>query len=300
MTEGKPTVELTSITDDLLQHVLTDKQRERARGKFLEDKLKVLEEVGEITSAERKFVAIAHHYRNELYHVGLKHDDIIRAIAGHFFLLCCDFFVRMNNLRLFGPTISSEDRYSDVARRYLPMRDGRLDLSKFNHDSLYETLAGKLLSRLPDRIPSLPETLAQSARNAVKELLEYFEFLVNDNPLGLDANEMLAMVQWQRDLDKTLEQKGINGLLIDHVYRESYVQEANAQAEGWKQQHTSMPSDRWLKRANKVGQESDPLVAMNLYQLLRNDMNYLEEAIQSGAEELDRWIQSEIDRIRGK
>ena len=300
LAEEKPTIDLTKITGDLRQHVLTEKQRERAKGKFLDGKLKVLEEVEDITSAERRFVAIAHHYRDELYHVGLKHDDIIRAIAGHYFLLCCDFFVRMNNLRVFGPTISSEDRYSDVAMRYLPMRNGRLDLFKLDHDSLHETLAGKLRSRLPNKMPSLPETLAQSARNAVMELLESFEFLVSDNPFGFDANEMLAVVQWQRDLDKALEQKEIDGLLMDHVYRESYVQEANAQAERWKQRHTSMPSDRWLKRANIVGREPDSLVAMDLYQLLRNDMSYLEEAIQSGAEELDRWIQSEIDRIRGK
>ena len=299
LAEGKPTKDLTKITDDLRQHILTEKQRERAKGKFLDGKLKVLEEVGDITSAERRFVAIAHHYRDELYHVGLTHDNIIRAIAGHYFLLCCDFFVRMNNLRVFGPTISSDDIYSDVARRYLPMRNGRLDLSKFDHGSLYEILAGKLQSRLP-KMPSLPETLAQSARNAVLELLDSFEFLVSENPFGLDANEMLAVVQWQRDLDKALEQKESDGLLIDHVYRESYVQEANAQAEGWKQRHTSMPSDRWLKRADIVGCEPDSLVAMDLYQLLRNDMSYLEEAIQSGAEELDRWIQSEIDRIRGK
>ena len=300
LAEKKLTVDLTKYTDDLRQHVLTEKQRERAKGHFLDDRLKVLEEVGDITSAERRFVAIAHHYRNELYHVGLKHDDIIRAIAGHYFLLCCDFFARMNNLRVFGLTISSEDSYSDVARRYLPMRNGGLDLLKFDHDSLHETLAGKLQQRLPNKMPSLPETLAQSARNAVTELVESFEFLVGDNPFGLGANQMLAVVQWQLDLDKTLQQKEIDGLLIDHVYRASYVQEANAQAEGWKPRHTSMPSDRWLKRADIVGCEPDSLVAMDLYQLLRNDMSHLEEAIQSATEELDQWIQSEIDRIRGK
>ena len=55
-----------------------------------------------------------------------------------------------------------------------------------------------------------------------------------------------------------------------------------------------------MARAATVGRETDPLTAMGLYQSLRKDMAYLEESILSAAEDLDIWIQQEIDRARGK
>ena len=284
------------LADDLRNRVLTPKQRKSAKGKFLDDKLKVLEKVGDLSSSERRFIAIAHEYRGELYHVGLSHDDIIRAIAGCYFMLCCDLFVRMSNLGVMGVTISSDDVYSDVAKRYLPLRDGRLDL--FNVE--YGTLADKLRSGLPDGLPQLSETLAASANSAIEEAVESFDFLISSNPRGMDDGEMLEQAQWDQDLAKALEKYHVDDSLTGAEYREIYTKAKESIAEDWYPRQTSIPSERWLRRSMAVAREPDPLVAMALYQSLRNDMSYLEEAIQSEAYELDRWIENEIDRRRGK
>ena len=55
-----------------------------------------------------------------------------------------------------------------------------------------------------------------------------------------------------------------------------------------------------MLRATAVERERDPLIALDLYQSLRNDMSYLEESILSAATELDRWIQQQVDMARGK
>ena len=120
-----------------------------ARGEHLDDKLKVLEQLGDLTRAERRFIKIAHRYRNDLYHVGLKHDDIIRSIAGHYYLLCCDLFARMGEQAIFGPVFSSRDEYTEVARRYLQMQDGRVSFGSVDDEVLVE----KLRSALPDEMP---------------------------------------------------------------------------------------------------------------------------------------------------
>ena len=114
------------FSEDLKKDVMTPKQRSQAKRIFLDRKLKVLEGMGDITAKERRFIAIAHDYRNELYHIGLTHDEIMRPLAAQYFLLSCDLFTRLGNKGFFGPSFTSNDEYTDVAKRYLPVHNGRL------------------------------------------------------------------------------------------------------------------------------------------------------------------------------
>lgn len=284
------------LSEDRVDFVMTPRQRAKAKGKFLDGKLKVLEDMGDLTLAERRFITVAHDYRNELYHVGLAHDDIIRAIAGHYFLLCCDLFARMGKLAVFGPSFSSNDKYTDVAKRYFPMRDGLMH--SFHVDN--GMLAEKLRCARPDGIPDLAETLGGSARKSIKAIMDDFEFLVRDNPFGFNADRMLEVAQRQRDLTEALEREDVNGLWVDPNYRDSFTRVATTLEATWEQRHTSIPREKWMLRAVAVGREANPLIAMYSYQSLRNDMSYLEEAVLTATGELDNWIQMEVDRARGK
>ena len=111
---------------------------------------------------------------------------------------------------------------------------------------------------------------------------------------------MLEVAQWARDLTDALEREDIDGLWVDPNYRESYSRVATKFQAAWKQRHTEVPSASWMLRANAIEREPNPLVAMDVYQLLRNDMSYLEESIRLAVEDLDQWIQREIDKRRGK
>ena len=271
---------------------MTPKQRSQSRGVSLDGKLKVLESMEDITSKERRFIAIAHDYRNELYHVGLTHDEIIRAIAAQYFLLSCDLFTRLGNKGFFGPTFSSNDEYTDVAKRYLPLRNGRIFPSIVDKSDL----ADKLRGALPIGMPDLAVTLATSARKAIQAVTDEFAFLIQNNPFGFDTNKMLEVAQWQRDLAEALVRKGVDGLWIDPDYREGFSRVATELETKWRQRHSSLPHERWMLRATAVERERSPLTALDLYQSLREDMSYLEESILSASNELDRWIQREVDK----
>ncbi len=276
--------------------VMNLKQRAAVRGTHLDRKLKVLEEVGDITGTERRFIRIAHEYRNELYHVGLKHDDIIRAIAGHYFLLCCNLFVSLGQVGVWGRSFSSDDAFTDVAQRYFPIQDGLFAVMGVGN----EEIAEKLRSTLPSGMPELPATLAESAHSSIKEVEAAFGFLVNEFPYSLDSAEILVVIQKHFDHAQILEKGDIHGPWSDPSFRKDFDRTADQLEENWKQRHTSLPIGKWKQRATAVGQATDSLIAMDKYQSLRNDMAYLEEAILSAEIILDEWVQQQIDIARGK
>ena len=272
---------------------LTLKQRAWARGAYMPDKVKVLAQRDVLTGPERRFIHAAHSYRSQLYHVGLDYDDIIRPMAGQYYVLCCDFLVR---LKPTWRTISSADTYTEVAARYLPQRDGKVIPSSIDDD----TLAEKLRSALPDTIPRLAGSLGDSAVRSVEEIEEAFDLLVQDNPSNLGEEELLELAQWDLDLEKKLLDEEVSGLWVDPNYRNEWLKVAATLRSDWRQRHHSLPAARWKHRAHVIRRVPDSLIAMDKYQSLRNDMAYPEEVLQSAASELDPWIQTQIDLARGK
>ena len=264
-----------------------------AQENFIEGKLKVLEAWDDITHCERRFVITAHQYRNELYHVGLTHDEIIRSISYQYFKLCCQLFER---LKPGWRTQSSTDRFTEVAERYLPTRNGRVDFMSVDNTQL----AKKILENLPKNMPPLQVSLSTSARDKIENIKKDFDFVVQDNPGRQNEEAVLRNVQWQLDFSRALQNEGVHGTWMDPGYIEEVHRVRTTLEETSLRRHTSVPASRWFTRAEAIFAEPDPLHAMNLYQSLRNDMAYLEEAITTAAVELDAWIQLEVDRARGK
>ena len=275
---------------------MTEKQRRAAKGKHLGDKLKLLVSMGDITQLERRFIAIAHDYRNELYHAGFAHDEVIRPIAGRYFLLSSDLFVRLGNLSVWKPTGSRGEIRTEAAKLYFPaVDDGPMSFEVDKDD-----VAEKLRHALPDDIPDLSKSLAESADKHITEAKESFEFMEGDNPLGLHGNELLEFIQWEHDLEEALEREKVDGVWWDPEYVRNVSRVAGELRPTWTQQHTSLPIGRWLRQADRIGQTDDSLVATHLYGLLVDNMSYLSDVINAAADDLDRWIQHELDRIRGK
>ena len=296
ISKGRPAEQRFKFPKDSADVVMRPKQRDMAKGRHFDGKLKVLENFGDITKDEKQFIRIAHHYRNDVYHIGLMHDDILRAISGHYYLLCCDLMVRLNGLGVWGLSYSSSDEYTEVSKRYLPMAEGRIVPWEVKR----EYVAEQLRDALPEGIPDLQKTLAHNARTYIWQIDKDFLFLINENPFGLNDDEVLEVAQWNFDLNKALQEAGITGLWIDPSYRSKLRRVAENLSKTWRPTHTRLPFQKWFQRADTVEHERDPLVAMQLFDSLREDMEYLETAITEAAEELDMWIQHEVDRIRGK
>ena len=281
------------VQRDRMSQRLDASHRALARGNFLEGKLKVLEMLDDISHHERRFINAAHQYRNELYHVGLTQDDVVRPISFQYFKLCCELFDR---LRPAWRTQSSTDRFSEVAERYLPRSGDHIEFMAVDNTEL----AKALLSNLPNDTHALQTSLSASAESHIEEVQEAFAFVVQDNPARHNKRTVLRNVQWHHDFMHALEREGVEGSWMIPGYLDEVNRVRTALESTWRQRHMSVPAVKWHKRAEAIKNEPDALEAMMLYQALRHDMAYLEEAITNAASELDAWIQLEIDRARGK
>ena len=275
---------------------MTENQRRAAKSKHLGEILKLLVAMVDITQLERRFIAIAHEFRNELYHAGFAHGEVIRTIAGCYFLLCCELFVRLGNLSVWKLTGSRREMRNEIAELYFPS----LDDGPMSCEVDKEDVADRLRCALPDGMPDLSKSLAESAEKRIAETTKNFGFLERDNPQGLHGWELLKLIQWGYELEKALERENVDGLWWDPEYVKNVLRVAVELESAWAPQHTSLPTEGWLRQAGRIGQTDDPLAATDLYGSLMENMSYLRDVIDSAAEELDRWIQQEIDRIRGK
>ena len=252
--------------------------------------------MGDITQFERRFITIAHDYRNELYHLGFSHDDVIRPIAGRYFLLCCDLFVRLGNLSIWKLSGFRREIRTEVAKQYFPPVG--CEQMWFEVDK--EDVAERLRRALPNGMPDLSISLVESAEQHITETTESFEFMERDNPQGLHGRELLKFIQWEHDLEEVLEREKVDGVWWDPEYVRNVCRVADELRPKWVQRHTSLPKEGWLRQADRIGQTDNPLVATDLYGSLMENMSYLRDVINSAAEDLDRWLQHELDRIRGK
>lgn len=271
----------------------TARQRIDASGKYLDDKLKLLEIAGDLSPRERQFICIAHDFRNELYHIGLKHNDVIRAIACTYAPLVCVLFSRLSPGHI---SWHSDQKFTKIANRYLPQWGGKPNPLGTDHKKLAE----KLIRNFRRFQTSLQHSLAASVLRNIDEVRHNLDFLVDDNPAKLSLAKIITIVQFQAEFKASIARKGLAGTWMTPGYSASVREIRNELEKKWKQRYRHVPFEKWRKRAIQIEAESDPFKALFLYKNLRDDMEYLEAAISDAALELDAYIQLEIDHARGK
>jgi hypothetical protein len=66
----------------------------------------------------------------------------------------------------------------------------------------------------------------------------------------------------------------------------------------WKPRIRHDPVPRWNERAARLADEQSPLTALQKYQQLMGEMDYLDEKVTDAAVALDEHIQQQIDQMR--
>jgi len=271
---------------------LSPKMRREATGDHFDPKLALMRHVGAITEDERRFVAIAHAYRNELYHVGLRHEDVLRPIAQHYFQLACAFLPKMGPGSIgWGPDFRLSDRVS----KYVPDGGGPGSMA-FHHR---EPIAVALLDALPRSEVTLGASLKTDLMDRIGRIDKHFNYISR----GLDGKATpaatLENLQFAYDHNSALRKKSGESIWIPWDAPFMQTHKARLMAT-WKRRYTTLPIVKWRQKANLIGKEENWLRAAAAHDDLNHQIDYLDNAIIEALTEFDGWVQQQIDRVRGK
>lgn len=268
------------------------KQRCNALGRYFEQKIKFLRSAKLISEEEQEFALIAHCYRNKAYHIGLRDDAILWHVSWHYHSLACILFGR---LRPSWQVSTSSDPYTDRVRYHF-QKIGITTPWPVNAE--LDSLAQSIASERPDNEMPLGTALSKAILIELAEMEEQFEFLLSDNPNQINAESTLRRIQYHKAFMQKMEKSELYP--SDQKYRDELRRVREIMDSSWTPKYTSIPLEKWRRRADSLARESCHLKALKKFEGIRKDKADLAEMIYETASELDAHIQMEVDRARGK
>jgi hypothetical protein len=259
-----------------------------AMGQNFDDKAKLAAETGLISKIVKDTIVILHSFRNEVYHRGIAHENILPAISLFYFQNACDI------LGQYKPSV-----YSWGTRNSIPHRAKKyLGANPFMKLPELFSLACKRLHEVSEGLElNLPKTLADHVESMVEEADHNIQFLADDGPNQMTREQVIVDSQtW--DFAFTEKAKAFarenkcNAKTI-----EAYVQWIKDNYD-WKDRRDTIPS--WKRRLNSLQRETDPHKALLLYKNFMDQTEVMRNILSKSAVQLDQHIQGQIDIARGK
>jgi hypothetical protein len=265
----------------------TPEQRSDALGQRLDKKVKLCKTLGKISSDQSDAIQICHKYRNELYHAGLRYNDIIWDIAWFYHDIAIALLetVFPDHSWYSGATVTSAvEKHAG--------KGGKKVLSEMHE------VAASLRQTKPTRHSTLPATLSKSAVKRTDETVESLEFLVADDPQNRPEAETIEDLQFY-DYIRSEEPlvKEIWGKVKNQKQRVAAV---NFIREVWKPKHASNPLPTYHEQAKKIAKKRKELDALKEFERFKSEFAYFSGLVEEAAIALDHHIQHQIDVARGK
>jgi hypothetical protein len=267
--------------------------RKKVLGQHFEQKAKFCRQINLVNDDQLDLIRIAHQYRNELYHTGIKYEPIVYAIAWEYHNFACDLFASARRGgRGYG--VVPRDDLSGVVRCHvgdLITEDGNfVDPIKFR-----QGVADSLKNMKPQLSRSFVEIICDFAIEKVEAVIANIYFLSEDNRRGATETEVLHEIQFTKFLQgyfstpSSLPGSPAEGFELVRRLRKK-----------WKPKYRSNPTLRWLDRARGLATEKTSVDVLRKFQSLKKDMQEFEEMIEEAAVGFELYIQAQIDQARGK
>lgn len=266
-------------------------QLDAALGRSFKAKIKFACLSGLLTEQEMESLLILHHFRNEVHHIGVKHEVILRALAGFSSKLTCDFFTRYEPQSLFWLSdLTLPERvhkyFPDYGKATFPFTTEQFhnahttlsERANFKADELVSVLTEDMEIELETQDACL-DIIAQDAPNLSSrddvfmhiqswltfESKEGKQYLKTHNR---DAADVFAQVEWLKN---------------------NYP---------WQQRTDPLPG--WRKRLCSLRHERDPHKALNKYHNFMRETEDIRSALEQSSFSVDAENQRQLDAIRGK
>lgn len=257
-----------------------------ALGQDFGDKVKLAEALGFVSAAEAGSLRIGHRFRNETYHLGVQHEEILSEVAQFHFAVACAVLAR-----LAPPYIGWRSGMTLPARaeKYF-RRDGfgpgdyeaACVLMGGQGGHTAEALIAALFAHLSDVIDDQDECIDAVAKFRSpptprrEVVIDTQAWAIAFSPEG--AKYVVSKGDWAISPFET----------ADRV----------------KAEHRALvrkdPIPDWRGRAEKLGRLDDPHLALARYRAFMDSTQKLRGWLREAAEGVENEIQRQIDYLRGK
>lgn len=265
----------------------TPEQRKDFLGQRFDRKVKRCKDIGNISSEQSDAIQICHKYRNELYHAGLKYNDIIWDIAWYYHNIAIDLLENVFPDHYW----SSGDVVTPAIEKHAG-ENGKKVLSAM--DEVAESLRRAKMNRQR----TLPASLSDSAVKRTDETKDSLIFIVTDDPQKRQEDKTIIELQFF-DYVRSDEPliKEIWGKVTNLRQQESAMDFIR---EVWKPKYACNPLPKFRKQALNIAKKSKDIDALREFERFKAEFAYLSGLIEEAAIALDQYIQLQIDIARGK
>ncbi len=249
-------------------------KRKEVLGRYFAPKVNFCLQLGKLDSDEVNFILKAHHYRNVLYHAGIRHDQIMHELAWQYHQLACKLFGR---LRLVSFGWSAQAKVSSLVTRYV---EGGDEAYATVHGQLPK-IANMLASAKPASTKVFAQELSAYLTHRVSELEGSLEFLAADNPNGMTEAEIIEHVQLYNHI------YGDESVYLDQVEKCKNPSDLDSLMykvkQNWKAPISKSQLTRWKRQAMALTTESHTTKALTAFYKLDEEMSDFEGLIHDAA-----------------
>jgi hypothetical protein len=264
----------------------------KALGKAFDAKVKFAKIEGGLSEDVARTIAIMHGFRNEVYHVGVRHETILPALALFYFDVVCEYLGTYKVRRLGW---GSNQKMPERAKKYFAEPNPLLMPGGF------------------DEFGKGCETLRQQCRHdpalTIATLADHMDEVISqqDTCIQVISDGVYEGQQTTRDV----------AVLDTQAWRLAFSEEGKAFAaeRGWSGTLPQLiqwltenfplsirsdPIPSWQAQANRLRTNKNPHIALANYQSFMTATADIREAIEESAGAAEQEIEAAIDRAREK
>lgn len=257
---------------------------EKALGRAFDDKVKFARLMNQLQDDVSESFRLFHWFRNDVYHVGLQHESVLRALGAFYIRIGCDFLSRYE-----PPYVSwgSYQKLPERAKKYFTGHDS-FPGSKEQYKAACDAIGAQS---------------GHDPRQFAEELADHTSEVVEDQDASIDSISTGAPVESSRDQ-----------VVIDcQIWSLPFSEEGQsfAKQKGWpggthfafiewltKNYPLKFPRDPvpgWRKRVDRLRQQSNPHAALKMYRTFMDQTADIRERIDQTAQQVGEYIDGQIE-----
>lgn len=262
---------------------------EEALGRHFEPKVKFAKSLGKLSDEIAESVLTFHLFRNEVYHIGVRHEAVLPTLAAFYFNVACRIIEKYSPSYLGW---GSDQKLPERAKKFLsghPSFPGTTEQFQAACVNL-----GKAAGFSPQAVVS---ALANHMSQVVEEQDGAIDFIATAGPHKTSRDKAVIDCQawplaFSEEGRKFARENGWpDGSILEFV---EWI------AGNYPLEFGGDPISAWRRRVESLQHEGNPHAALKKYRSFMDRTAEIREAIFDAAAQVDAYVDGEIQRLRGK